>query len=141
MKNTIILTENQLKNVIKTLAEERFRKMKSPLGMEIDSDEQELLNNAMNEYGTKSPRQLYGILIKDRENAERFNSSRVFDISKLIGILEFYWGFDKPDAYLSPRRRRGEEPIVEPTIEPESKTKFSDRFKFNKGDITKFRDE
>jgi hypothetical protein len=142
MKNTIILTERQLKNVVKFLAEQRFRNFKSPLGLEIDSDEQELLNNAMNEYGAKSPRQLYNILLQDRENAERFSSYRSVDISKLIGILEYYWNFDKPDVYLSPRRKRGDEPTIEPENKPEErKPSFSDRFRFNKGDITKFRDE
>jgi hypothetical protein len=142
MKNTIILTESQLKKVIKFLAEERTRTYKSPLGMEMDSDEQELLNSAMLDYGTSSPRKLYNILLQDRENAERFNSPRSFEISKLIGILEFYWGFDKPDVYLSPRRRRGDEPAIEPENKPEErKPSFSDRFRFNKGDITKFRDE
>jgi len=146
MKNTIILTEAQLKKVINTITEENFRNIKflPPSGERLSSREQDLLKNGNETYGTRKPYDLYKQLIKDRDISASSNPTVALKISEIIGILEYYWRFnEKPDVYPSKRKeRRLNMPNDEPKKPEEPiKPKFSDRFKFNKGDITKFRDE
>ncbi len=149
MKNTIILTEAQLKKVIKTITEENIENIENvkfhpPTNQRLSNRERDLINKGNNTYGTRKPYDLYKQLIKDRDMNISSNPAKFLEISEIIGVLEYYWKFnEKPDVYPSKRKeRRLNMPNDEPKKPEEPiKPKFSDRFKFNKGDITKFRDE
>lgn len=144
MKKIIILTEQQLKKVVQTLAEEKMPKkihFKSPFEEVIPPEDQELLNKAVRWYGFKSPYMLYKALQKDMEAADVMGSLKGLEISEIIGVLDYYWKFNLPTMYNSPKKQDVPQEPEEPVVKPEKTPKFGDRFKFKMSDMVKFRDE
>lgn len=134
----IYLSESQLTRIIKNiLVEERKRTFPPKTGFEMSDDDKILLNKAYEDYGATSPSMLYKKVKEHDEVLDKINAGPGLrlDVSRILGALEFYYGALGFESF-SRDRSRDTNPDENPSTPRQNISKFSDRFKFNRRDLT-----
>jgi len=146
MKKTIILTENQLKNIIiNQLLEDRKPFFISKNDLKLPPEQSDRILKYSDEWKTRKPQKLYDILKRYLEDASKYytlDPKIELEISNVMTLLKDYYDIDTRDLnQVKSRRNKVEPSIEEPKVEEPPKPKFADRFKFKPGDLRKFGDE